>query len=276
MSKENKDKSPAYQWYPRKVFGSQRVSLMSLAEEGAYRRALDYCWLHGSVPRDPKKLAFLIGKGCTERIAKGIIGMFLIHPDDETLLIHETIEREREKQKEYNAKQSENGKKGGRPKKETQNKPTAFDRVIENETQPEPNEKLCSLEFDTVVNTPLTPVGGTEEKFEIEKEILEHFGFNEQNNFRQCTTVHQACVALNHRGRLEYFTEQFRAYVKYRKANTSRTMWAGFSKFIGTGKEFFEDGKWAETNWVEALKEFNKTNGLTSGANVLPGNFLKR
>jgi hypothetical protein len=116
-------------------------------------------------------------------------------------------------------------------------------------------------------NIPPTPKEEKEEKFEIESEILEHFGFNEINNQRKCVEVHQLCVTLNHRKRLEYFTEQFRAYVQYRKANTGRTMWAGFSKFIGTGREFFEDGKWNE-NWVQALNEYRKANGATATGRV--------
>lgn len=119
-------KSPAYQWYPKDIIGSERVAFLSLIEEGAYRRALDFCWLHGSIPSDPKKLALLIGKKCTSKIASAIIHMFIPHESDSDRLIHDRQELEREKQSLFSTKQSENGKMGGRPKLNptlTQNKP---------------------------------------------------------------------------------------------------------------------------------------------------------
>ncbi len=59
------NKSPAFQWYPKDILSSARVQEMSLAEEGAYRRALDFCWLNGSLPADTEKLARVIGKGAS-------------------------------------------------------------------------------------------------------------------------------------------------------------------------------------------------------------------
>lgn len=93
------NKSPAYQWYPKDILASARVQMMSLAEEGAYRRLLDYCWINGSVPNDSAKAARLIGKGCTAEIAKVALEMFIPHPTDSDKLLHERIEAEREKQK---------------------------------------------------------------------------------------------------------------------------------------------------------------------------------
>lgn len=111
-----KIKSPAYQWYPKDIIGSQRVKLMSILQEGAYRIALDSCWLYGSLPNDPKLIAKIIGKGCTAKLASEIIHMFIKDPDDQTRLISERQEVERNKQKEFGLKQKENGLKGGRPK----------------------------------------------------------------------------------------------------------------------------------------------------------------
>jgi uncharacterized protein YdaU (DUF1376 family) len=97
------NKSPAFQWYPKDILASARVQEMSLAEEGAYRRLLDYCWLNGSVPRDEKRCARLIGKGCTPETAKYVLEMFTVDPNDESRMIHDRLEIEREKQ-ESNSK----------------------------------------------------------------------------------------------------------------------------------------------------------------------------
>src|ERR1019366_3778521 len=99
-------KSPAFQFYPKDILTSQRVALMSLEEEGAYRRAIDFCWLHGHIPADAKQLSKLIGKGCTPRIARKGIEMFVNMPDDNSKLIHERLEVERKKQREFSNKRT--------------------------------------------------------------------------------------------------------------------------------------------------------------------------
>jgi len=107
------DNSPAFQWYPKDALSSIRLSMLSLEEEGAYRRALDFCWLHGSIPSDTTKLIRLIGKGCTLEVAEAIKPMF---EEVDGQLFHERLEQERTKQKAFREKQAENGKRGGRPK----------------------------------------------------------------------------------------------------------------------------------------------------------------
>lgn len=108
------EKAPAFQWYPKDIMGSKRVALMSLAEEGAYRRALDYCWLHETLPANTKELAMLIGKNCSVKIAEAVKKMFVEVSGE---LRHERLDKEREKQKNYSESQSNNGKQGGRGNK---------------------------------------------------------------------------------------------------------------------------------------------------------------
>ena len=103
-----KEKSPAFQWYPKDILASQRVAIMNLAEEGAYRRALDYCWLHNSLPTEPRKLAAIIGKRCTIKIAETVKSMFY---ESEGRLFHERLEKERLKQAEFSEKQKTRAEK---------------------------------------------------------------------------------------------------------------------------------------------------------------------
>lgn len=94
------NKSPAFQWYPKDILASARVQEMSLAEEGAYRRLLDFCWLNGSIPADEKRVSRLIGKGATVEIAQVCMEMFVPDPQDESRLIHDRLEEERAKQEQ--------------------------------------------------------------------------------------------------------------------------------------------------------------------------------
>lgn len=113
-----KEKSPAYRWYPKDALTSQRILVMSLAEEGAYRRALDYCWLNGSIPADPKECALVIGKSCTNEVAAKVLGMFIPDPKNESQMVHERLNLELRKQKEWAKKCSDGGKASrGKPKR---------------------------------------------------------------------------------------------------------------------------------------------------------------
>ena len=110
-----KDKSPAYQWYPRDYTSDALVVSMTLEQEGAYRRLLDVEWLEGALPNDPAQLwrlakapsrahferhiwpvihrKFVARKRFPQACGKVISG---------GLLINKRLEREREKQTNAN------------------------------------------------------------------------------------------------------------------------------------------------------------------------------
>lgn len=92
--------APWYPWYPRDVLLSERVELMSLAEEAGYRRALDKAWEKGSIPADPVQCARTIGKRCTVAIAKVVLQMFEPMPGDPSRMINARLEGVRAEQKE--------------------------------------------------------------------------------------------------------------------------------------------------------------------------------
>jgi hypothetical protein len=101
--------SPAYQWYPKDILSSARVAEMTLAEEGAFRRALDFSWLNGSLPADPKKLATIIGKGCTVKIAIAVKVMF---SEVDGRLTNDRLEACRIAQELFKKHKAEAGKNG--------------------------------------------------------------------------------------------------------------------------------------------------------------------
>lgn len=104
-------KRPAFQFYPGDWLGSQRVSLLTLEEEGAYLRLLASCWQHGSIPSDADKIARLIGKGASTTLATTLTTMFQPHPFNSALLVHDRLERERDKQDAWAEKSREGGRK---------------------------------------------------------------------------------------------------------------------------------------------------------------------
>lgn len=153
--------APAFQWYPKDALASARLSMMTLAEEGAYRRALDYCWINGFLPVDTKQLAMLIGKGCNVKTAERVKEMFVEH---EGKLYHERLDQEREKQLSYKASKSEAGKIGMKKRWEKRkgdnNKPITGDNSVTDSliTNDNSSSPVSSLQFSS---PDIPPEGGT-------------------------------------------------------------------------------------------------------------------
>jgi uncharacterized protein YdaU (DUF1376 family) len=105
------NKSPAFQFYPQDYIASPRVAEMTLEEEGAYIRLLCYCWTAGSIPSDPERCARLVGKGCSISVATNVQRTFNESPTDPQRLVHERIEKERQKQAIRRNQTSSAGKK---------------------------------------------------------------------------------------------------------------------------------------------------------------------
>lgn len=94
-------KAPAFQWYPKDILSSARVQVLSMEEECAYRRLIDYCWLNESVPSDPVKASRLVGKGCSPEMAAAALELFEPHPSDPGMMIHPRLEEEKKKQEDH-------------------------------------------------------------------------------------------------------------------------------------------------------------------------------
>ena len=108
------DKRPAFQWYPKDYLTDENVLPMTLEEEGAYRRLIDYCWLHGSIPNDPKRMAPLCkcDSAHMEELWPAIEPCFRLMNGDAKRLVHPRLLKERKKQDEYRKKKSDAGKIG--------------------------------------------------------------------------------------------------------------------------------------------------------------------
>jgi hypothetical protein len=137
--------SPAFQWYPKDILSSSRVAEMTLEEEGAYRRALDFCWLHGTLPNDAERLARIIGKGASTTLATVVQSMFEPAPNDPSRLIHPRLEQERQKQEIWANKSREGGLKSAETR-----------RAKANQQKLEPKTKGGSSTLARVVDDRLT------------------------------------------------------------------------------------------------------------------------
>jgi uncharacterized protein YdaU (DUF1376 family) len=106
-------KSPCFQFYAAEYLADENVALMTLEEEGAYIRALAYCWREGSIPADPARLSLLL-KGASNQTVRVVQERFNQHPTMIDRLVHQRLEQEREKQRAWREKSAEGGKKSGK------------------------------------------------------------------------------------------------------------------------------------------------------------------
>jgi hypothetical protein len=101
------------EWFPykyKRFERSDRVAAMSLADEGAYHKAIRVAWEVGTVPSDPKLLAAKIQKRCTEKIASVVLSMFEPVPGWKGRMYHPTVEEIRIVQAQKYANRVKGGK----------------------------------------------------------------------------------------------------------------------------------------------------------------------
>ena len=107
-------KAPAFQWYPKDYLTDENVVLMTLEEEGAYRRLMDYCWLQGSLPNDMKALAAMCKNVTPERMAELFFAIGRCFTLANGRLYHPRLEREKQAQLERREAKQKAGKKGAK------------------------------------------------------------------------------------------------------------------------------------------------------------------
>lgn len=111
-TKGDKGRAPAYQWYPKDYEMDERVKLMSLAQEGAYRRLLDHQWIHGSIPDDVTACA-KICRTSVRAFAKLWAGVRICFDDfGDGRLVQRRLERQRTSASQFADNASKNGEKG--------------------------------------------------------------------------------------------------------------------------------------------------------------------
>lgn len=111
-----KEKTPAFQFYPKDFLTDERVRLMCHTERGVYITLLCFCWLEQSLPPTVGELAKLVQvpEARFTRLWSSQLERCFYRKDDGRWA-HKRLDGEREKQETFRRRQSDNGKRGGRP-----------------------------------------------------------------------------------------------------------------------------------------------------------------
>ncbi len=107
MSKQNPNRSPAFQFYADDFLAG--TADMSAEEVGAYIRLLCHQWSKGAIPADEERagrIAGLMGSPCLRYV------LAKFSPCDDGQLRNARLEKVRQEQAEFRANQARSGKKG--------------------------------------------------------------------------------------------------------------------------------------------------------------------
>ena len=121
-------KSPAFQFYPEAFLSDENVQLMDYEERGIYITLLSHCWLEGSIPADPGKIALLLKSGFID--LTHVLKCFTELEDNSERLINSRLDRERTKQFEWRKKCSKGGKASARKRVRVVKQPNQGKRHI--------------------------------------------------------------------------------------------------------------------------------------------------
>lgn len=134
---------PYYQYYPAAFDLS--TAEFTLSEVGAYQRLLNHEWANGSIPGDSIKAlsAILRCTASTARSVWNVVSVKFVRGEDGRWR-NPKMERVRAEADAFRAKQSENGARGGRPKKPSGN-PAETQPLTQTVTQTEAKKSLLSL-----------------------------------------------------------------------------------------------------------------------------------
>lgn len=119
-------KRPSFQFYPADWLASEKVTSMTLEEQGAYLRLLAHCWLSEdcSIPNDDDALARLSGLG--EKWVRGGYNVVKACFDQKARSPHRLTNlrllEERKKQDEWREKSRRGGEKGAKKRWKPQEK----------------------------------------------------------------------------------------------------------------------------------------------------------
>ena len=97
--------SPCYLWWPKDILADGRVNELTLEEEGAYRRLIDWCWIEGSIPSHPARLGPLVridtgteeGRARAEGLRNALAPFFAECPEEPGRWIQPRLEQVRAK-----------------------------------------------------------------------------------------------------------------------------------------------------------------------------------
>jgi uncharacterized protein YdaU (DUF1376 family) len=145
-----KNRSPAYQRYPRDILANPDIVALNYEEYGVYERLRDYIWLEESLPNDERYLANIlkIRLNKFQKIFSSIKKLFKIENGKITC---PDLDEERQKQAAWRLKSSEGGKETVRRRRE---KVKGGSQMVQRVVEPKLNSSTSTSTSTSTTNPP--------------------------------------------------------------------------------------------------------------------------
>ena len=158
----SKEKSPAYQRYPRDILSDENYQAMNWAERGMYNHLMDLCWLETSISAELKILARILSISDPDfTTAWQMIGKCFNPGDDPLRLVHPRLDLERKKQAEHAALKARAGKKAMEKRWAKHKKPkpkiTLLDSVNNRTITEDNSSSSSSFASSSASSSPIAP-----------------------------------------------------------------------------------------------------------------------
>jgi len=117
----SKEKSPAFQHYPKDILSDINYQMMSWAERGMYRHLIDLCWMEMSIPADPQLICRILQISLDKDFEQStwplLQGCFKQSEQDSSRLVHPRLEFERLRQADWKTKCAAGGRASAHKRK---------------------------------------------------------------------------------------------------------------------------------------------------------------
>lgn len=216
-------KDPAFLFYSSDFLTGTMV--MSFEDRGKYITILSYMHQNGRLSEETIRL--LVGNvSDTLRLKFSV--------DKKGFWFNDRLEFEVEKRRNFIESRHENGKKGGRPRKKQEESPKPIGYPTENLVE----------DVNIITN---------EDEYNLtnaSKKILTDFGFNEVTGINKLRQIKEALNFIFKTGRIEYFTDQYENYMRYKIEKQERIH--GIENFFDLNNQYQNPG-WDSNTWSKLL-----------------------
>lgn len=157
----SKEKSPAFQFYPRDLISDVNWLMMNYAEKGMYWQLISVCWLEDSLPADEAALAKILNLPTVDfnEAWRAIGKCFQVDLNDCSRLRHPRLDLERQKQAERRASSALGGRRSAHKRKHKKQL-----GVEQSTTVLLPSKRQVNLKSSSSSSSASSPSSSTEKK----------------------------------------------------------------------------------------------------------------
>lgn len=245
-------KDPAFLFYSSDFLTGTMI--MPFEDRGKYITILSYMHQNGRLGEETIRL--LVGNVSDMLRLK-------FEVDKKGLWFNVRLEEETEKRRNFVESRLENGKKGGRPRKNQETDTKPLGKPTHN-LHEDVNKDDNVIDFkEGVQGKPLEPWEQPYDPTHADlcEKVLTDFGFSKQNNYRELSRISEALTFLKSSNEFNYFADQYPAYWIYKSKVTTEQKQSLETFFDWMNR--YENPGWRRKVWTHEVEQLTKAKPLS-------------